>query len=408
MLLIMSRTQSAFGSPKSAHIGIADFQKLTGKSQRAIRMTLDDCEKIGLFSRDATDDPWRFTPHPENFARAALKAPVGEGRGRKKKSQNSPADTSREEEILFLDAPIGTSVPTPVGLFARAGNGHVRCADPLSLCSPGQPEERRREKIHFTDEASHKAGRVAHAKEMHLPEPEMHFPQEEIQFSARETYCPWNWSCPLLSNELARPKNLESFRNQQESCSTSSNVEVPATPSAADQTHRLVEVTFTDNLTRVFADHVGKGIPTPKQCADVLLILPGDPEAIATFPRWVDAKIQRIRHPGVLPSLAGEFNVEWRLGQERRVARTIAEERAATEVAQRAYQVAEEEQLDRRAESAWKELEAESQIQRLQIARDKLKVEDRWSRLSPEKRDKEVQRLAILDLRDELATAQLK
>jgi hypothetical protein len=368
-------------------------------------MALDHCERIGLFSRDTSDDPWRFTPHPENFAKAPLKAPVREGRGRKKKSQNAPMPALHAEEIPFPDSCKETSVAPPPGLFAEAGNGHGRRANPTFLPSSELPDEPSNEEMHFHDEVVVTTGRVLRFKEMHFSEREMHFPRENEQFSARETYCPWNWPCPFLSNELARPKNL---REPEESCSTSSNVVGPTVPSAGDQTHRSAEGTFADNLTKVFGDHPGKGIPTPKQCAEVLLTLPGDPDAIAAFPQWVDTKIQRIRHPGVLPSLAVEFKVEWQHAQERRAATIVAEQRSATEADQRATQVAAEEQLDGRVEESWKRLTAENQLQRLQIARDKLRAEERWSRLSAEMRDKEIHRLAILDLRREMAGTQFR
>jgi hypothetical protein len=96
----------------------------------------------------------------------------------------------------------------------------MRAPDEKAACvAPAAVEE-----IHFPEEPA-----AAPIAEPVAPAAvgEIYFPETEANFRAPETYCPWNWTCPHLVNDLPAPKTLE-IVNIQEPTTTAARPSVPA------------------------------------------------------------------------------------------------------------------------------------------------------------------------------------
>ncbi len=75
-----------------------------------------------------------------------------------------------------------------------------------------------------------------------------------------------------------------------------------------------------------FVDH-GKPSPTPQQVHALKRALPDTPEARAEFIGYLFEKMPRIKHAGVLPSIAAEFSAAWPAKVARRQAEMAQEQR---------------------------------------------------------------------------------
>ena len=83
-----------------------------------------------------------------------------------------------------------------------------------------------------------------------------------------------------------------------------------APPEPPIQTGPMPDAEFTERLVAIFID-ASRPSPSPKQARDLADSLPSHPVARVEFLAFLCGKMRRIKHAGVLPSVAGEFRLAW-------------------------------------------------------------------------------------------------
>jgi hypothetical protein len=95
---------------------------------------------------------------------------------------------------------------------------------------------------------------------------------------------------------------------------SSSSFAEPTTPASTTESNsepeRMPDAKFSEELTRIFVK-AGKDNPTRKQTREVIVTLVDHFQAPAQFLRTVQSKIEKLKHPGVLPDVVAGFNDRW-------------------------------------------------------------------------------------------------
>ncbi len=100
-------------------------------------------------------------------------------------------------------------------------SAHVGCLETLPARAPIHRPRTKPERAELRAPQKSATFVAAAVEEMHFPPTshpveapaasvgEMQFPEMEPKFRPRETYCPWNWTCPYLASNLPAPKTLD-------------------------------------------------------------------------------------------------------------------------------------------------------------------------------------------------------
>ena len=116
-------------------------------------------------------------------------------------------------------------------------------------------------------------------------------------------------------NSLKGTVAAASSEIHSDSGESSSSFAEPTTTTASttesnSEPERMPDAKFSDELTRIFI-HAGKDNPTRKQTRETRDTLIDHPQAPAQFLRTVQSRIEKLKHPGVLPDVVAGFNDRW-------------------------------------------------------------------------------------------------
>lgn len=201
-LYVLDRTVAGYAPLAAADIDENDLADVLRVTPRCVRGVIDKVIKAGAMSRDA-EHYWRLSVHVDCLESLPARRRVHKPR-----------------------------TPKPIAAEVRAPELTAAYVTPAPV-----------EEMHFPEPTA--AAPIAEpiAEPVPAPVEEMHFPEKEKDCRPRESYCPWNWTCPHLSSDLTPRKTLDFI-----------NIEEPTTTRAvrsSGETENAYLARFSQPATRV-------------------------------------------------------------------------------------------------------------------------------------------------------------